>query len=1501
MLLDMKTVVLSYVISTVINLGVVALLWQQNRRHFNGLGLWLAGYAMLLTGISLIFLRGNIPDWLSIVAGNALVVSSDLVLLMGLERFFRRRGAHWHNVILFILFTVFHTYFTFISPNLSARVINLNVTLLVIYSQCAWLLLRRVDAQMYPLARSVGFIYIAQGLGVIARAGVNLAPSSSNDFFTQSTSLDSFFVIVMQMLSIILTFGLFLLVTRRLLGELETNMLKREQVESELNKTTARLQSIFDMTGISIAVSDLQGRWQQVNQSFLDLLGYTEEELYSLTNRDVTHPEDIQASINAIQAVVKGEIPSYRLEKRYLTKQGKTIWADVSVTPLRDERGRIVALIGTGADITERKKNESALRQSQELLSAFFESSPESLGLWDAELNLVKINTVGANLYRPEVRAKGLVGRNIVDLMPRIKEVGRYDAYMTVLRTGEPFHCEDVKYGDRLLDIRAFKADIHLGMIITDVTEKIRAQEALRESEKQFHAVIDLSPIPYALNNDAQNITYLNSAFIKTFGYDLNDIPTLAEWWPRAYPNEAYRRWVAETWQARLEQAKAAGTDFEPLELNICCKDGSVKTVWGRAGSLGDSFAGVHLVILYDVTEQKQAEALAQIYSERLQIAIAAAEIAVWDWNVQKDDLFWDDKVYDIYGVPRGFFKGGINKWSEYIHPDDRSRVITHLQSALRGECEYDAEFRIIWPDGSIHNIKANSKLFFDENHTPIRMVGTNIDVTERKQAEEALASERLRLAGIIEGTHVGTWEWNIQTGETVFNERWADIIGYTLDEISPVSIETWMKFTHPDDLKRSGEQLAAHFKGELAYYDFESRMKHKNGEWIWVLDRGKVVSWTEDGKPQMMLGTHTEVTERKQAEQRLQEITARFESFAKASRYGFGMADLQGNITYVNHALADLLGEKTVADCLGKNFINRYYPPAMQEKLKAEVLPTALETGHWRGELELFTSDGKTIPTEESYAVVYDADGKPAYLTDVLTDITERKQTEEIMTKLTSSFAHLSGKAFFEAVCEDAANILGLDFVFVGRLTPNGQSISVLGGCAKQQPMDLFTYELSSTPCANVIGQQMCYYPSNIQQLFPHDDLLKIMGVEGYMGIPLFSKDEQPIGIMVGLHSGALTHIEKIQQIFYIYIDRVASELLRSLSEAALLSSENKYRSLMELAGDALFVADVEPGSITDCNAKACQLIGKDKQDIIGLHQTQLHPAEKREEYGQLFQQVASAGRTRVSDVLVLHSDGHTIPVDISVNTFDLDGKIVMVGLFHDITERKRAAEEIQRLYAQAQQDARIKADLLNEVNHRVKNNLTRIQSIFKLKNMGTDLNDKEQALLTDMQSRIGGMLAVHNMLSDSLWSPLELGQLCWQIVRGALGSSPIKSNLTLDISFQPESCSTQMVIPGQATTLALILNELAMNSVKYAFINRQSGRIQITASLETENGNNLLQFTFRDDGPGWSEEVVSGQREGLGLRLIRGSLQGLPKSRIQLLNDGGAVTVIQFKLALP
>ena len=115
--------------------------------------------------------------------------------------------------------------------------------------------------------------------------------------------------------------------------------------------------------------------------------------------------------------------------------------------------------------------------------------------------------------------------------------------------------------------------------------------------------------------------------------------------------------------------------------------------------------------------------------------------------------------------------------------------------------------------------------------------------VTALQESEARLQDERLRLKNIIAGTRAGTWQWNIQTGETIFDEQWAEMIGYSLEELSPVSILTWQQFSHPDDLNRSNAALERHFRGESAYYECETRMRHKDGHWIWVLDKGKVAS----------------------------------------------------------------------------------------------------------------------------------------------------------------------------------------------------------------------------------------------------------------------------------------------------------------------------------------------------------------------------------------------------------------------------------------------------------------------------------------------------------------------------------------------------------------------------------------------------------------------------------------------------------------------------------
>jgi diguanylate cyclase (GGDEF)-like protein/PAS domain S-box-containing protein len=142
-------------------------------------------------------------------------------------------------------------------------------------------------------------------------------------------------------------------------------------------------------------------------------------------------------------------------------------------------------------------------------------------------------------------------------------------------------------------------------------------------------------------------------------------------------------------------------------------------------------------------------------------------------------------------------------------------------------------------------------------------------DITQRKLAEQALKESETRLNLAIHGARIGLWDWTIQSGKTVFNDKWAELIGYTLDELSQTGIENWLALLHPEDLKPSSEILERHFSGELEYYELEARLKHKSGDWIWVLVRGKVTEWNEK-KPVRMIGTHINITEHKQAEHRI-------------------------------------------------------------------------------------------------------------------------------------------------------------------------------------------------------------------------------------------------------------------------------------------------------------------------------------------------------------------------------------------------------------------------------------------------------------------------------------------------------------------------------------------------------------------------------------------------------------------------------------------------------
>lgn len=157
-------------------------------------------------------------------------------------------------------------------------------------------------------------------------------------------------------------------------------------------------------------------------------------------------------------------------------------------------------------------------------------------------------------------------------------------------------------------------------------------------------------------------------------------------------------------------------------------------------------------------------------------------------------------------------------------------------------------------------------------------MVSTYLDISERKANERALRLERERLSNILKGTNAGSWEVNLQTGEVQVNARWAELTGHTQEELSPFTLNTLPRLFHPDDLALAQNNLVQHLKDQTPYYRFEHRLKHKDGHWVWVAAHGQVSSRTADGRAEWIAGTHMDIAERKEAEQRVRELNETLE-----------------------------------------------------------------------------------------------------------------------------------------------------------------------------------------------------------------------------------------------------------------------------------------------------------------------------------------------------------------------------------------------------------------------------------------------------------------------------------------------------------------------------------------------------------------------------------------------------------------------------------------------
>jgi len=243
----------------------------------------------------------------------------------------------------------------------------------------------------------------------------------------------------------------------------------------------------------------------------------------------------------------------------------------------------------------------------------------------------------------------------------------------------------------------------------------------------------------------------------------------------------------------------------------------------------------------------------------------------------------------------------------------------------------------------------------------------------------------------VLHTLNPGIWQWYIQTGELTLNKRWAEIIGYTLDELQPISIKTWEIFSHPDDLIKSSELLQAYFEGQTEFYEMEARMKHKNGSWVWVFDRGQVVEWDALGKPVLMVGSHIDITDHKH----LEEIRSveQYNNLIEKAPFPILLIDAQTkNLVYGNkRALAQFgISEETLA--FSEDFyVNKADRTTFHERMKRD--------GHiYDFEVELFDLSHQRFWALVSASFTLYKGSVTMILS--INDITSRKNTENSLAK---------------------------------------------------------------------------------------------------------------------------------------------------------------------------------------------------------------------------------------------------------------------------------------------------------------------------------------------------------------------------------------------------------------------------------------------------------------------------------------------------------------------
>ncbi|KAF0191306.1 MAG: hypothetical protein FD165_1902 [Gammaproteobacteria bacterium] len=808
--------------------------------------------------------------------------------------------------------------------------------------------------------------------------------------------------------------------------------------------TVTEIFAALAPSGLGVVHGNLAGTILDVNPSYCAMLGYPRAELIGRSFTEITHPDDIRHNIDGLSELVIGNIPSYRVEKRYLCKDNTVIWASVLVIPIKGDTAAPDSLLCLVEDITAHKRLENDKQAIELRYQTLFSQLPDSVVLINSDYRVIGFNDEALRVY--EYSAEEMLQLRVKDYSLAFNEAQIQEIMQRLMATGrQDFMSRHKTKSGRILDVKVSIRTITLpdGQIIFqcvfhDITALKQAERALMQEKANLNAILDNIPHLLWLKDTEGRYIAVNMPHVISAGRtDPQEIlgKTDLDVWPRELA-EKFRADDAEVMATRKRKQieeyvvdKGRHIWVETNKTPILDKDGNV------LGTVG--FAR-------DITASKQAAEALQQSEERLRQATRASRSGIFDHDHVTGTLYWSPELRDIYGrAPND--PATFDAFVAHVHPDDRERVMTSIRNAhdlatAEADGLFVVEFRLVRTDGTIRWVIARSQAVFEGQGAArrlVRTVGAIVDLTERKQMENALRESAGRLALATRAGGVGIWDWNVDSGKLIWGDSMFPLYGIRREEFSG-DYEAWRCRVHPDDIAQAEADVQACLR-EPNPFDTEFRIVRPDGAIRHIKAHGEIVC-DEHGRVQRLVGTHWDITELKRIEAAMRESHERLEQALDASNTGTWRVDLRTNIDTRDASLNRMLGLPAEPSTQPlEDWFSHMHPDDVPEIRRAWDL--GLESGAYDTEHRLIRRDGTVFWVHDRGVIVRGRAGKPRYAIGAAMDITERKQAEENM-RLAASIYESSMEAIM--VTDERNRIVDINPAFT-RIT--GYTLAEVAG----------------------------------------------------------------------------------------------------------------------------------------------------------------------------------------------------------------------------------------------------------------------------------------------------------------------------------------------------------------------------------------------------------------------------------------------------------------------